>query len=190
MRSAPPRREPTEARAQSRLAQLGIGTRELQRVEWPGRSDVSCLIRLLTCDEVQGCHAAAYVRFRELGLPVEPVTMALFEDECVTQILARALRDAERPEDLPFAVDAADIREHTTVNERAAVFGLYADFAAERDPDPDTLPPSLVHELEDLVKKKGVAYLRGLVSSALATSAPTSGSQPESSPTGSSESSS
>jgi len=190
----PPRpldaRKVPDARAASRLEKLGIGRREMRRVQWPGRPEVEAFMQILSCSEVQACHAAAYARFRDLEMPVEPLSLDSFQDECMTQILARGLRDPEHPKELPLATDAADLRDNTTVHERAAVFQLYADFVAEMDPDPTRLPPDLVHQIEELVKKKGETWLRELVSSSLASSSPTSDSQPESSPTGSSRSSS
>jgi hypothetical protein len=126
-------------------------------------------LRVLSCSEVQECQAAAYVRFRELGIPVDVISLALFEDEVLVQILYRACRDPEDPDRLAFCADAADLRDHTTVDERAALFALYRDFCAEQDPDPGELTAELIQEIDEHIKKKDESRLRSYGSPVLVT---------------------
>lgn len=156
------------ARAESRLAKMRRGKSELRVVVWPGISDaegqpVAVALRVLSCGEVQECHAEANRRFLDLRLPIDSVhTVSLFEDEVMLQLLVRACRNVERPHDEPFAIDAADMRENTTVDERAAMFSLYRDFASEVDPAPDKMSGAEFDEIIELVKKKAEGTLLGL----------------------------
>lgn len=174
-----------EARAESRLAKLRRGKLEYKRARWP-RSDDECLLRVLTCSEVQECQAHAFRRFKELDIPVVPATMSLFEDECLTQVLFRGCRDPNDPERLTYAIDVDDMRDNTTVDERAAMYTVFRDLCEEQDPDPETVSPELLRQIEEAVKKKDAALLRGFGSSALVSFMLSTDSPPSSSPTGSS----
>ncbi|MFH0901896.1 MAG: hypothetical protein V2A73_14800 [Pseudomonadota bacterium] len=137
------------------------------------------LIRVLNCEEIQECLACAYERFRQLKLPPEsPVVTATFEDEVMLQLLARACRDCDRPDEMPFAVDADDMRRNTTVDERAIVFSFYRDFQTEVDPTPGELSSELMQAITSAVKKKDRAALLVIGSCALASYLLTGAHQP------------
>ncbi len=143
----------TEARALSRLGKLRLGTRAMKRITWPGLG-TDCILRVLSREEVQECKADAHERFRKLNMPVDVTTYSDFEEEVANQMLHRACRDVDHPDEQTFAVDADDLRAHTTVDEFAAVLALYRDFQAEHDPGPTEMTPELIREMADLVKKK------------------------------------
>lgn len=144
------------------------GKSEIRLATWPGLknqdgSAVPVALRVLSCSEVQECQADAFRRFQALALdPASPLNILLFEDEVLTQILARACRSVERPHDEAFSLDADDLRENTTVDERAAMFQIYRDFASEIDPAPEDLSPVELDEILSLVKKKDARTLLGL----------------------------
>lgn len=157
-----------EAQAMSRLAKMRIGRRQFKTVGWPGSSDLGCKLQVITCSETQECYAAAVARFKQLELPLNEYTAEQFADEIVTQLLTRACRDAENP-DRPFAIDADDLRDNTTVDERAAMMIRYRDFAREIDPDPTEMSAEDVRDILDAIKKKDKATLCIYGSPTLAT---------------------
>jgi hypothetical protein len=158
----------TEARAVSRLAQMRRGKRELKDARWPGL-DAPLKLRVLTTAEVQECHAAAHVRFDQLKMPLGTLLTAQpYEDELAIQLLHRACRNAEDAE-LPFAIDADDLRENSTVDERDIVVQMYQDLADEVNPAPDTMDAAELAVIEDAVKKKDRSRLLAFGSCALAS---------------------
>jgi hypothetical protein len=175
-----------EARALSRLAQLRIGRREYRKVRWPG-TDAWLLMRIVSASEAQECRAAAEHRLvNELSMTIGPHNYDVLEEECLTQLLFRACRDAEDPERLTFAVDVADFRDNVDIDQRASLFVQYRDFQVERDPDPVTMGPALIADIEALIKKKDEPRLNDYGSRVLVSYMLTTGNPPSTSPNGNS----
>jgi hypothetical protein len=175
-----------EMRVAGRLAALVKGRRPTQPARWPG-INAECSMKILSSTEVLACYAAAYHYFRDvLDVEVNAMTYSQFEEEILTQILFRACRDPQNA-DQTFATDVDDMRDHTTPDERAAVFTLYNDFRAEHDPDASEMTPALVRELDELVKKKDAATLRGFGSPVLVNYLLTTANRPSSSVSSSSD---
>ena len=161
-----------QATAATRLALMRRGKREVRDATWPG-THLPVKLVVLSCSEVQECHAEAIARFERLRIPLDVYSVQLFQDELLTQVLFRGCRD---PEDIdqPFAESADDLRDNTTVDERAAVYDVYRDFQASVDPAPGEMDQELLETILDLVKKKDGARLKaiglsGLVSFLLTT---------------------
>ncbi|MFA9269829.1 MAG: hypothetical protein ACEQSX_03610 [Baekduiaceae bacterium] len=168
-----------EARAVSRLEALRVGKRHYDDRVWPGL-DAPMKIRVLTCSEIQECHAHAVVRFADLNLPIDALTtVGLFEDECLSQILFRACRDPEDPEQ-PLARDAADLRDNTTIDQRAQVYAWYRDLQTMVDPDPNELTVEDTKAIIEAQKKRDENLLVGFGSRKLASFIASTAPQPES----------
>jgi len=156
----------------------------MRKVEWPGVGP--CILRVLSRQEIQECKAAAHERFRTLKMPVDVTTFGDFEEEVANQLLFRACRDPDRPDDLALATSADELREYTTVDEFAAVFTLYTDLQSEVDPSPTEITPELIGEIEQLIKKKDASRLNAYGSSMLVRCLISGEFQPSTSPTGNS----
>jgi len=171
-----------QAAAVTRLALIRQGKTVFRDALWPGL-ELPLKMRVLSCSEVQVCHAAAVERFAKLKIPLnESQNFLLFQDEVLTQVLCLACRDAEDTSKM-FAESADDLRDNTTVDERAAMYLRYRDFQAEVDPDPSEMDQELLGEILDLVKKKDEAGLRTLGSSTLASFILSMAARSSSSPT-------
>lgn len=179
-RVMPDDRRALRAEAEGRLARMRQGKRVFRDAQWPGDPDLKVKLAVLSCTEVQECHAQAVHRLqKELGLePGATINLPHLQDETLTQILARACRDAEDPSK-PLASDPSDLRDSSTVDERFAMYDAYVQFQNEIDPAPETMSVELRQEIEALVKKKDRAGLRScgfntLLSFMLSTDAPPS----------------
>ncbi len=171
-----------EARPTSRLAKMMRGKNQGREVLWPG-TDVHVYLRPLSCAEVLECYAAAHKVFAALELPPSGFLLDPYQDELATQILFRACRDPEKPEK-PLAIDADDLRDNTTPDERSAMMALYTDLLADVDPALEELSPEIARDIADAVKKKAARTLRRFGSSMLASYLLTTGEPPATSPTG------
>jgi hypothetical protein len=186
------------------LAELRRGKYRLRPYTLPesnGCPPIPMRLALLSCDEVQECHAQALAQLRnDRGLdPTDLVNAQTLEDETLTQILYRALRmPAPSSEALQLGAkddptvtlhpDANDCRKCYTPDERALLADEYNDFRAMVDPDPRLMPPELVLEIRAAVKKKDEPRLSAFGGRKLALYLLSTDSQPASSPTGSFES--
>lgn len=156
-----------EARATTRLALIRQGKRITRADVFPGLG-IAVQLAVLSCSEVQECYAEASKRLAALGLELNGYTLEVFNDECATQVLYRAVRtedDAARR----LAESPEDLRDNTTVDERAALFERYRGFQHAVDPDPAQLTDETLRELLDLVKKKDAIGLAALGSGLLAS---------------------
>jgi hypothetical protein len=162
---------PREAKAISRLASLRRGKKQVKRAAWPGRDDVFFDLAVLSCSEVQECHAEAVKRFAALKVPIDTYFMSLFQDELMTQLLYRAMRDPDdETHERLFAEDVDDLRDNTEVDERAELFALYEDFRILVDPDFDKeLSSSERGAILEALGKKDASALRAIGSAALAS---------------------
>lgn len=175
-----------EAKALSTLARL----REAEpatSAHWPGQPELRVRVRSLTNAQVLECRAAAYAELERRLLPVNTFTVDALEEEIMTQILFRVVRQHDDPTK-PFAVSVEDMRDNSTPDERAAMFRVYEEHRATVDPDPDRLDPKSLEELLDAIKKKGPIILRRLGRATLERLLITTVVQLSSSPTGKSES--
>jgi hypothetical protein len=178
-----------EIQAEGKLASLMKGRRPVRSARWPV-ANKEFSMKILSSSEILASYGDARRYFREvLGIdPPTPLDMEQFEAECCTQILFRACREPSKPEET-FATDIDDMRDHTTVDERTAVFEIYDDFRAEHDPNATEMTPELIQQLDELVKKKDLVALRGYGSRVLANYSLFTASRPSTSPTGSSDTS-
>jgi len=169
--------EAKEKRAESHLAKLLKGSRQelpklvqLAIATAPGKAPVhvEAQLMVLSCTEIQWCHAHAHHRFTEVlkVAPAELENRQLFQDEVITQVLARALRTVEDIEK-PLATGADDLRDLTTADERAAAFELYYDYQQSVDPARTGMSEPLAREIEELLKKKDASRLGDFGSSLL-----------------------
>jgi hypothetical protein len=103
-----------------------------------------------------------------LGLdPTLTTNIQLFNDEVVTQILYLACRDFDNVNSsLAGSVD--ELRDETSIDERAAMFGHYLDHQSEIDPTGEQLSEEMKHEIVELLKKKDRVALSALGGRALA----------------------
>lgn len=154
--------------AASRLGKLRGGKRLFKDLRWPGEDDLPLKMRVLSCSELQECQSAAWHRFMtprdQGGLGLDPTlitNMQIFNDEVVTQVLYLACRDPENTAaSLAGSVD--EMRDETSIDERAAMFNAYLDWQAEIDPAPEQLTPELNREIVELLKKKDRTALSAL----------------------------
>lgn len=163
----------TDARIQLLIARLGRGKQLFRDFVWPGGT-LACRIRVLTASEIQESLAAAVKRWGDLGVELSPIMANDFADEVVTQRLWRGLEDPERPvvgdrfgRCLRLFDSADDFRDLTTAAERAAVYDAYVDLDEEADPALGELDADTMRRIEDAVKKKDEAGLRGFGASTL-----------------------
>lgn len=154
--------------AASRLGKLRGGKRLYKDLKWPGEDDLTLKLRVLSCSELQECQSAAWYRFMcprdQGGLGLDPTlitNMQLFNDEVITQVLYIACRDPENV-NLPLAGSVDEMRDESSIDERAAMFNAYLDWQAEIDPAPEQLSPELNREIVDLLKKKDRTALSAL----------------------------
>jgi hypothetical protein len=167
-RDTKPEKLVAEARMSTRLAKIAAGKRVTRLTRWP-QLDFDVLLRVLSNADTQACHARAIARFADLKIPIDAIVTAnLFQDEIVLQVIHEACRDPEHPEQT-YAVDADDLRENTTNRQREAMMEIYADFAAEVDPDAEQMSSELVGGIVDAIKKKDSVRLKSYGSRALAT---------------------
>jgi hypothetical protein len=158
------------------LARFAKAHEKLVDKVWPGYN-APFKLRLLSGDEQQACHADAFLRFKDLGLPPENIQCVQpYEEELIVQLLSRACRD---PSDStkPFALDADDLRRYTTTDQRAIVTRWYGDLREEVGPDFADLTQAQYEAIRDAVKKKDkVTLLRfgcaGLVTYMITTADP------------------
>jgi hypothetical protein len=163
----------TKHEAASRLGKLRGGKRLFKDLSWPGEDDLKFKLRVLSCSELQECQSAAWFRFmtprEQGGLGLDPTlttNIQLFNDEVITQILFHACRDAENTaEHLAGSVD--ELRDETSIEERASMFGAYLEWQSEIDPAPEQLTPELAKEIVELLKKKDRTTLSALGSRTL-----------------------
>lgn len=175
-----------QAKAVSALARL----REaeiLTPAHWPGHPEMPVKIRSLTSTQVLECRAAAFAELERQRLPVNTFTLDALEEELLTQIIFRVVRNPEEPKQ-PFALSVDDLRDNSTPDERAAMFRVYEEHRAKVDPDPDRMEPDSLEALVDAIKKKGPMVLRQLGRATLERLLLTTVGQLSSSPTGKSPS--
>ena len=174
-----------EAQALSKLAAMRAGKRHLKPGALPGETAPSFVWRVLTRGEKQECTAAATKRFADIGVPPELRGYQDFEDETITQVLWRAMRDADKPE-RPFATDARELRDLLTADELDVLWTQYADFEEEVNPDEITASPELLAEIDRILKKKDETALISFGSRSLANYLLAMGCRASNSRTGSS----
>lgn len=150
----------TTARAETLLGRAHRA-REMPPATWPGRPDIEFRFRVLSNAEVQECHAAAFLRMKEIELELGFYSAETYEEEVINQILFRACRDPKDPHGLTLAVDAADLRSHSTARERAKLFADYRDVVEKADVDIDEIPSDVWQEILDLLKKRTPAACAG-----------------------------
>jgi len=168
-----------EALGLSRLAVYARASEKLVDKKWPG-FDAPFKLRVLRGDEQQECYAAAYSRFKQIGLPPENLQCVVpYEEELMVQLLFRACRDADDPAK-PFALDEDDLRANTTADQRGIVTRWYGDLRAQNSPDFAELSQGEYEAIKVAVKKKDRASLLGFGSFGLVTYLLTTAPQPES----------
>lgn len=159
------------ARTATRLAMMMRGKRQLQpfTLRLPG-SDIDARVVVLTCTEIDEAHASAF-HYLVDTLKLDPnalVNRQIFQDEVITQVLTRALRDPADI-DLALAQDAQDARDNFTADERAMLYERYFDYQAQIDPNPALITPEIESLLEDAVKKKDGVRLKDFGSTMLSS---------------------
>lgn len=117
-------------RPPSRLQQLRRERTRFRDATWP-ELDIPLKLMVITTADVQRSIAGAYTHFREIGIPVDMVSLEDFQGEVALQILFRACRDAGDPWEKTLALDAEDLRESTTVQQRAKMLEAYEAWVRE-----------------------------------------------------------
>lgn len=157
----------------------------------PGHPELAFKFGILTRAAVQDLRAEAEAQLKKKGIDTNSVLNAdAMEEEIATQVLARVMRDAERPKVRSFAIDADDVRDNISPEVGAELFNQWNEFRVSQDPWPEELGSAELAAIEDAIKKKDRIRLRSIGSAALANFLLITGSQLETSPTGKSESSS
>lgn len=178
---------PDDARANgeaaSLLARMLSGKRETREGSWPGRPDIRFTWVVLSNTEIRDCAFTAWHEFASAKVPADNVAMLqFFQDEVLTQILARAMRDPENTE-RRLAKDVTEFRDLSTADVRAALYDDYVAFQQSVDPRPESLSPELADRLVELLKKKDGRALSACASFAHETWLLTSDDPPSISPT-------
>jgi hypothetical protein len=169
-----PDKEIREAAAESALASLMGGRRQLQpkHVVLPGLG-VPAVLAVLSQTDTAVCRANAFIYVAGLGVnPNDKVMVDLYVDECHVEILARALRDPRDEKNgfaRPFARDAQEVRDLLTPDQRAAAFDLFVNYQREIDPAAEDVTEEQALEIHSLIKKKAARELTALGSFSLAS---------------------
>lgn len=169
-----PSKDLREARAESALAALMGGKRQLEPkfIVLPGLN-APAVLAVLSQTETGICRANAFLYVSGLGVdPNAKVMVDLYFDEVTVEILARALRDPRDQENgfaRPFARDAQELRDLFTADQRAAAFDLFINYQREIDPAAEDVTEEQALEILEHVKKKDARALTGLGSFSLAS---------------------
>lgn len=146
------------------LERLGRGRDLRKRVTWPGGTlelDLQVLSRGETADALSAAVSACTAR----GIDQASTSVRAVEartDEEITQILARAIRDAETGR--PLFASAEELASIATDDELVALFNAYADHRHDVDPDLGEMPEEEFRALEDALKKKDETRFNSIVS--------------------------
>lgn len=147
------------------LERLARGRDLRQRMAWPG-GQLEIELQVLTRAETAAAHAAAIKALEARGIDPKSNTPRAVEamvDEELTQILARAVRDASTHE--PLAASADELAAVATDDELVTLFNAYTDLRQSVDPSPEEMPEEEWGALLAAVKKKDASLLRTTVSS-------------------------
>jgi hypothetical protein len=141
-------------------------------VTLPGAEPLRFYVRVPSNEDGLAARAFAEAEFGKRGMKPNLGNAEAFEEEVVNQLLARVCLqadDAGAPTEQPLALDADDMRAHTTAHDRAKIFAMLRDLVEETDPDLDELPAEVIAAIEDALKKKQGELLRGFGSNVLAS---------------------
>lgn len=167
-----------EAAGVSLIERLRKGTDHSKEIHWPG-SEERLIMRVLSCDAVQEAQSGAVARWDELGLELTLYTCDDYYSELQLQLLARSMRQLDRPDDRLFP-EVADLRGLITPDERSLLASEYIEIQEHANPDIANVTPETIELLKQAVKKKDVVVLSGFGSSMLAIYIIGMESQPES----------
>lgn len=152
----------TEAKMSDLLQRLKQGSAATKMVMWPGTKQ-GVLMHVLSQQEHQDATFATERLFKSDKIDVNLVTANEYESEQVTQMLYRALRDPEKPQE-PIASSITDFRRALTKDEKKYISDEYLAFESEISPSPDNLSNDEFDKLlSDL--KKNASQTVGSISS-------------------------
>jgi hypothetical protein len=98
----------------------------MRKIKYPGtRHDV--ILRMLSKAEFWEAIYGANDHFEALGIDIRHISSEIYETELTFQILARALRDPDDPEE-PYSSSADEFRQLSTSDEVAALAEEYNKF--------------------------------------------------------------
>jgi hypothetical protein len=136
----------------SQLAQIKAGKRNIKIIDYPGVEGQQVALRVLSNQEIQDAVFSAEQLFKEQGFDVSRTNQDAYDDERSTQILARALREAENP-NKPFAASAKELRGLLEKEEKELLLQEYTDFEQACSPRINKMSEKEFEELWQSLKK-------------------------------------
>ena len=133
------------------LDKLKGGKRHIRVIKFPG-TDQDVALRVLNNSETQEALFATERHFRDKEIEVTLTTAEAFEDENTTQILFRALRNAEDPSE-PLAASPDELRRALTREEKDHLVELYLEFEKEISPSAANMSEEEMEALFEDLKK-------------------------------------
>lgn len=115
------------------LEKIKAGKRNIKTIAFPGTDREICL-QVLTNHETQEAVFATENYFKRVQIEITATTLDAYEDERVTQILFRALKD---PEDIKNSItkDADELRRLLTKEDKELLLQLYTEYERECSPN-------------------------------------------------------
>ena len=144
----------------SLIEKLKAGNRNIKTVKFPGAEE-DILLQILSNADIQDAVFGAERRFKTEDIAITDSTRDAYNDERMTQILFRALRD---PKDAkkPFAVTADELRKLLTKEEKEWLSSEYDAFEQECAPQLVKMSGEQFEELWDALKKSPKTVLNFL----------------------------
>lgn len=133
------------------LSKLALGTRHTKLIPWPG-SEQMVLLRILSQADRQEAVFATERLFKAQTIDINMMTADEYEEEKLTQILWRCIRDPEKPSEA-IAKDVTTFRAGLTKEDRAYLGEQYITFERDCSPSPDNMKSEEFDALVAQVKK-------------------------------------
>jgi len=116
----------------SLLEKLKLGTLNTKLMKWPG-TDQAILLRVLSMQERQDATFATERLFKSQKIDVNMVSANEYDSEYITQILFRAIRNPEKPDE-QVCENITEFRKALTLKERQVLSEEYIAFEEECSP--------------------------------------------------------
>lgn len=136
----------------SLLEKLKAGKRNVRIIKFPG-TEQNAALRALSNADLQEAAFATENHFKSKNIEITTTTIEAFEDENTTQIMFRALRNPDDP-DQPFAKSVDELRSLLTRDEKDILVEQYNEFEKEVSPSAENLTNAEMDDLFEQLKKK------------------------------------
>jgi len=121
-------------------------------IKFPG-TDQNAALRVLSNADIQDAVFATENHFKTKKMEISTTTIEAYEDENTTQVMFRALRNPDNP-DQPFATSVDELRSLLTRDEKDILVEQYNEFEKEVSPSTETLTNAEMDDLFATLKKK------------------------------------